>query len=767
MDPTIELLRRDEDPTQLEIDSLLVDSRFILEYNNIPSIGTEIITGENKELYGDKDIYLALLEYRELYGRMKNFKTARYLGNPFEAISSRPFFLDRAASKIAGIDHVFNMLPKEGDDREIFRISDLAGAPGAMLEYMLWKIYLSGVDVDATTISLVSPPGNRWELDRSKLPGVREAFNSGKIHFSLGKDGTGDLTVPENIQQFALETRKRGYRDLVIADGGMDVENDPEKQENKNAHLILGEVLCALYVLKEGGMFVLKMYDSYNKFTADILCLLFRHFKKNIRYKPLTSRPANGEVYFIGINFTGLNISTRSLENIFTILRTKAPISSLDAVYTNININTDKTKKTEFISGFLPKQDQILTDYISNMNDYHARRQIHFLRYSIIVDELVSSNTKVRPNYPISYNLSRIYDIWNYPYSILSKPPIIPGSACNELDLTAYISYIAKELSASRALQGSYLTDLFSWLRYYISRGGTISTMLEGASRVEEDRNSYAKEWAYAEICMMKTTTDVEDIDKKKKKNANKTKEETPRRVLFLKEISKIANLSNDELSIGCSSLNYELKKNFNLRTIVAKGVDSFVAETAQITSNALLSLLTPQEKFGFRKPEARRNLEYKPYFLERAFVLLKRYESYRLFENAMKITWPVTVGLELYATLLTTSCDSFLSPVADIEAEFGAIDFPLRDDDDVLPEEGIVGVNFLYANETAIKDRLIRKILTCLERKCVVYVVSGEAIPAFEEERFAASRVVDEKSILNVVTGKSYEGRARMYILK
>lgn len=748
MDPTIELLRRDENPTQDEIESLLVDSRFILEYHNIPSIATEIVTGENKELYGNKDLYLSLLEYRELYGRMKNFKTARYLGNPFEAISSRPFFLDRAASKLAGIDHVFNLLPKNGDNNDIFRISDLAGAPGAMLEYMLWKIYLSGVDVDATTISLVSPPGNRWELDRSKLPGVREAFNTGKIHFSLGKDGTGDLTVPENIQQFAIETRKRGHRDLVIADGGMDVESDPEKQENKNAHLILGEVMCALYVLKIGGTFVLKMYDSYNKFTTDILCLLFRHFRKNIRYKPLTSRPANGEIYFIGIGFTGMNIFGKSLENIFTILRSKAPITLLDEQ------NPETYKNNDIISGFLPKQDQVLVDYICNMNDFHAQRQIHFLAFSIRVDELISSNTKVRPNYPVSYNLSRLYDIWNYPYSLLSKMPIVPGSACNELDLTAYISYIAKEL-AIRGLQSSYLTDLFSWLRYFISRGGTISTMLEGASRVEEDRNSYAKEWAYAEVCVVK------------EKKGTKTKEETPKRVSFLKEVAKIPTLSNDETSIGCTSLNYELKKNFNMRSIIAKGGGSFTAETAPITVNALLSLLTPQEKANLKKFEARRNLEYKAFFLERAFVLLKRYESYRLFENALKITWPVEVGLELYATLLTTSCDSFLSPVADIESEFGAIDFPLKEDDDVLPTEGVVGVNFLYANETALKDRLIRRILKCLEQKCVVYVVSNEAIPIFEGDKYSPSKVVEERTILNVVTGKTYEGRARMYILQ
>lgn len=746
MDPTIDLLRRDVDPTQEDVDSLLVDSRFILEYNNIQSVGTEIVQGENKELYGDKNLYLSLLEYRELYGRMKNFRAARYLGNPFEAISARPFFLDRAASKIAGIDRIFNLLPREGDSREIFRVSDLAGAPGAMLEYMLWKIYLSGVDVDATTISLVSPPGNRWELDRSRLPGVREALETGKIHFSLGKDGTGDLTVPENIQQFAIDTRKRGHRDLVIADGGMDVESEPERQENKNAHLILGEVLCALYVLKEGGTFMLKMYDSYNKFTADILCLLFRHFRKNIRYKPLTSRPANAEVYYIGMGFTGFNISSKSLDNIFTILRSRAPISEVDDI---------GNKKTEIISGFLPKQDQILTDYICNMNDYHAKRQIHYLMFSIRVDEIISSDTKARPNYPISYNLSRIYDMWDYPYSLLSKPPIIPSSACTELELTSYISYIAKELAITKAFQSSYLSDLFSWIRYYISRGGTISTMLEGASRVEEDRNSYAKEWAYAEVCIMK--------DKK----TTKTKEETPKRVLFLKEVSKIATLSKDEASLECTSMNYELKKNFNIRSIVAKGTGSFTAETASITVNALLSLVTPQEKASLKRPEARKNLEYKPFFLERAFVLLKRYESYRLFENALRITWPTAVGLELYATLLTANCDSFLSPVADIEAEFGAIDFPLKEDDSTLPYEGIVGVNFLYANETALRDRLIRKILKCLEQKCVVYVVSSEAIPLFEEDKYPPSKVVEERTIMNVITGKSYEGRARMYTLK
>lgn len=735
MDPIIELLDRDTPFPEDGKIFPLVDPRFELRYDNIVPIVTKLQSTQNDELFGDKTIYKNILYMRELYGRMQNYSKARKLGNPFENISSKAF-IDRAVLKFAALDKLYSLLPREDQQRSIFRISDLAGAPGAMLEYALWRCYQRNVEVDATTISLISPPGNAWELNRSSLSGVKQALDDKKVFFSLGKDDTGDLTVPENILAFANDTKKRGERDLVIADGGIDVENDPENQEQKNTHLILGETLCALHVLKVGGKFMLKIYDSYTKFTADILCLLFRHFKRNIIIKPYSSRPANSERYFIGIGFLGLSISTSSMENIFNVLRQKLPISD----------------SKEVISGFLPTQDRILTDYLCNINDFHSRRQIHFLGFSLVVDRKLTEDPKSKPNYPISYVLSRTYDILEIPYIRLNPESVIPSSPCTELEILSFIAYISKELAQSKKIQGNYLSDLFYWLRYFLSRGGSLLNVIEAASNIKDSIPSFAREWSSNGediICTSKTSKSKQGISK---------------RVLFLEVLSSISAQKN--ISLTCNALTYDLRIEGNNRTIIAKGIGGVNHFTPKIVVNTLFRLLTPLEKQRYTSKKVRESLETRQFFLERAFILLKRYEAYNLLENAYIIKWPEQIQLELYATLLTTNSNNFLSPVFDIESDFGALDVPLRDDEKNLPENIIIGTNLLYASDEALKQKLIEKSLKCVDRGCIVYVLSPSTLSSFEGDRFGTPTILEDKDITNSVNGKKYEGRSWLYKL-
>ena len=734
MDPIISLLERDtEFPEDGQVFPLY-NPKFELRYKNIVPISTKLQTTNNESLYGDKTKYINLLYMRELYGRMQNYSRARKLSNPFENISSRGF-IDRAVLKLAAIDKLFSLLPRLDENIKSFNVSDLAGAPGAMLEYVLWRLYQRNVDVDVTTISLISPPGNAWELERSTLPGVRNSVRDKKVFFSLGKDDTGDLIVPENILAFANDTRKRGERDLVIADGGVDVDNDPENQEVKNALLILGEVICALHVLKIGGKFVLKLYDAYTKFTADILCLLFRHFERSTIIKPYTSRPANAERYFVGIRFLGLSISKSALENIFTVLRQKLPMSDAK----------------EIISGFLPTQDRILTDYLCNMNDFHAENQIHYLGFALVVDKKLTDNPRVKPNYPISYVLSRTYDILDIPYIRLNPESVIPSSTCNELEIVSFIAHISKELSSAKKIQGNYLTDLFYWLRYFLSRGGSLVDVIGAASNIKDDIPSIAREWSSSEdiVCTSKSL---------------KTKQSTPKRFIFLEALASIS--PKKTISLVCNALSYSLRVDGNNRTIIAKGQGGVNHFTPKIVSTTLTRLLTPIEKIRYMSKKAKELLENKPFFLERSFILLKRYESFNLLENAYIIKWPEEVQLELYATLLTTNSSNFYSPVADIESEFGALDIPLSDNEKDLPENMKIGVNLLYASDEALRRKLIEKSLKCLDNGCTVYVLSSSPLSSFEGDRFEAPLVIEDRDITNSVTGRKYEGRSWLYKL-
>ncbi len=95
--------------------------------------------------------------------------------------------------------------------------------------------------------------------------------------------------------------------DFITADGGFDYSVDFNKQEENSINLIFCEVLYALILQKQGGSFILKIFDIFHKVTLEILYILSFFYEKVYVYKPLTSREANSEKYIICINFQKKN----------------------------------------------------------------------------------------------------------------------------------------------------------------------------------------------------------------------------------------------------------------------------------------------------------------------------------------------------------------------------------------------------------------------------------------------------------------------------
>jgi len=62
-----------------------------------------------------------------------------------------------------------------------------------------------------------------------------------------------------------------------------------------------------------GGHFVCKVFDMFTPFSVGLFYLLYRCFERVCLFKPVTSRPANSERYFIinllsYIHFTCMNL---------------------------------------------------------------------------------------------------------------------------------------------------------------------------------------------------------------------------------------------------------------------------------------------------------------------------------------------------------------------------------------------------------------------------------------------------------------------------
>jgi cap2 methyltransferase len=117
----------------------------------------------------------------------------------------------------------------------------------------------------------------------------------------------GDLTVIENIIDLSAKVMKLGGADIYTSDAGIDVSGDYSKQEESTLRLNFGQILCGLLSLNVGGSFVTKQYTFFMRLNRQLIAIMVDLFEELSIVKPLTSRPANSEVYVIGINFKGID----------------------------------------------------------------------------------------------------------------------------------------------------------------------------------------------------------------------------------------------------------------------------------------------------------------------------------------------------------------------------------------------------------------------------------------------------------------------------
>lgn len=118
----------------------------------------------------------------------------------------------------------------------------------------------------------------------------------------MSKDHNGSVTNPDMIQR--MEDRCQRTIDLYTSDIGIGLEHDTFlKQEELEAPLHLGQIICGLRTLKEGGHLICKTFMFFYPFSMSLLYLTSQCFDNFYIYKPETSRAANSEVYLVGKGF--------------------------------------------------------------------------------------------------------------------------------------------------------------------------------------------------------------------------------------------------------------------------------------------------------------------------------------------------------------------------------------------------------------------------------------------------------------------------------
>ena len=230
--------------------------------------------------------------------RVEYYRRATNLFDPFKTLlyqirkqAVQPKTLTNAWLKCWEILHEFKLIPYH---HAHFRIFCNAELPGAFLfaihHYITSKTAHSEYEWFANSLfpSHESILGDEFGLYRRH-----------NEKWLMNAENGGSVTDPTMIQ--IISDRLQGSVDLYTSDIGIGLDQDSfHLQEERQAPLHLGQVICALKTLKKGGHMVCKMFMFFKPFSKWFLGKLMEVFEHLYICKPMSSRPGNSEVYLIG-----------------------------------------------------------------------------------------------------------------------------------------------------------------------------------------------------------------------------------------------------------------------------------------------------------------------------------------------------------------------------------------------------------------------------------------------------------------------------------
>ncbi|KAL7061990.1 hypothetical protein AAHC03_01761 [Spirometra sp. Aus1] len=300
----------------------------LLNPNSSEALGEPVSEMRTQTLYCSKVLLHELFDYKDELDSISRDRVidARMRSNPFENIR-KGIFMNRAAMKMANMDHLLGYLfSRATRQNEVLHFADVCAGPGGFSEYLLWRRCNPPLPDETRTDSEANEAGDATKSNGGQEVKLARADIKvrgygmtliGECDFKLscfvagpveafwahyGTDKNGDITSWANLNSFANFVRKctdgKGVS-VVMADGGFDVSGQENLQEVLSKRIYLCQCLCALTVLRPGGHFITKMFDVLTEFSADLVRLMSLVFREIAFIKPVTSRPANSERYFL------------------------------------------------------------------------------------------------------------------------------------------------------------------------------------------------------------------------------------------------------------------------------------------------------------------------------------------------------------------------------------------------------------------------------------------------------------------------------------
>ena len=273
-----------------------IDSCYSLQEHDNGAIPNDLNNDLHKMLFSHKN-YISEHYWNKRWDRFKKhaneFELIFTSGNGYPSISnylpiSRSYF--KLWEIMTDFEDKLGMKTKPD-----MKVACLAEGPGGFIEAIC--NYRSNNNDKIYGMTLISSDKNipSWKIPE-KLMAKKD------IVLLRGSDGTGSLYDIINVDSF-IQSVGMNSCELVTADGGFDFSNAFNKQEEISTKLIISEIYTTLHVQRDGGTFILKVYDIHSPVTIQLLYLLKLLYSSISFVKPFSSRPANSEKYVVCMGF--------------------------------------------------------------------------------------------------------------------------------------------------------------------------------------------------------------------------------------------------------------------------------------------------------------------------------------------------------------------------------------------------------------------------------------------------------------------------------
>ena len=215
------------------------------------------------------------------------------------------------------------------------------------------------------------------------------------VFIEKGATGTGNILAIENLEY--CRKKYGSSMDLITADGGFDFSLDFNQQEIIISRLLYAQMTFAILLQRQGGCFILKIFDAFMQHSIDILYILSSFYEKTYIIKPQTSRYANSEKYVVCKNF------------LFSSIDSHYPI--LHRTFEKMMASPDK-----YVHRFMTIP--IPLHFVTRLEEYNAifgQQQIENIHYTISliknknrqdkIENLIKTNVQKCIAWCIKYNI--------------------------------------------------------------------------------------------------------------------------------------------------------------------------------------------------------------------------------------------------------------------------------------------------------------------------------------------------------------------------